>query len=667
MANEIRVTVKALDDTKKVLDEVKARAAGLKDPTVKVRADAEHALDALDLVELRAREVDALSPTVSVSAETTTAETELEIIKHEADRVDRSHPVIEVGANITGALARIAALGGAIASVGAAALGAGAGLGAGAVVGGAGLAAGFAGIGDAITALGKAQDGSTASAKALTQAMKGLTPEAAGFARSVRGLLDGPLKDLQRAGQNAFLPGVQKGLDTLGGVLDRMKPLFVSFEKTFGTMIGDVIATAGQLAGPLLAMGDTVLKALDPGKAGLAGFVKSFQDMVFKITSGGSLKTAMQGIGQIVGAVFKALPGLIQTSLDVMAKLGPALAPLVGPLVSIAASLAEAFAPVIVAAAQALVDPLQKFADWATKNKDPMNAMALAVGALAVAFTALDWPVALVVGALAAVAVGFKYAYDHSRPFREGVDKVADVIRTQVWPWLKHLGVIISNQVVPAFKSAWKSITSQVTPALEHLRGELARHKPELQTLWGWVKKFGEIWATVQGNLNGRIVQGLGKFIGWWGRNFINGLSLAVDVISTIIRGLETIMRMRQDVTGVASHIASSVVNAPRGGAVGGGGIPVPRQARATGGVVGGWTLVGEHGPELLRAPHGSNVYSNPDTMRMLSGQGGGGGGRMELVIQSGGSRLDDLIVELLRYVARTKPGLIPHLAAGGA
>jgi len=41
----------------------------------------------------------------------------------------------------------------------------------------------------------------------------------------------------------------------------------------------------------------------------------------------------------------------------------------------------------------------------------------------------------------------------------------------------------------------------------------------------------------------------------------------------------------------------------------------------ATGGLRSGWTMVGEHEPELVRLPFGSRVYSGPDTRRMMAQQ----------------------------------------------
>lgn len=76
----------------------------------------------------------------------------------------------------------------------------------------------------------------------------------------------------------------------------------------------------------------------------------------------------------------------------------------------------------------------------------------------------------------------------------------------------------------------------------------------------------------------------------------------------------------------------------------------------AASGMIGsGTTMVGEYGPELVDLPPGTRVHSNPDTERMLASARGGGGGATTLIVQSGGSRLDDFLVEILRNAVRVK------------
>ncbi|WP_051797718.1 hypothetical protein [Streptomyces sp. NRRL S-337] len=88
-------------------------------------------------------------------------------------------------------------------------------------------------------------------------------------------------------------------------------------------------------------------------------------------------------------------------------------------------------------------------------------------------------------------------------------------------------------------------------------------------------------------------------------------------------------------------------------------------RGRATGGIIGAagggprsaWTLVGEQGPEIADLPFGTRVRSNADTRRMLSGGAASGGGTVVLELHSGGARLDDLLVEILRKAVRIRGG----------
>lgn len=77
----------------------------------------------------------------------------------------------------------------------------------------------------------------------------------------------------------------------------------------------------------------------------------------------------------------------------------------------------------------------------------------------------------------------------------------------------------------------------------------------------------------------------------------------------------------------------------------------------ASGGARGSWTMVGEHGPELLNLPFGSMVKSNPDTMRML-GAGSASAGPMILVIDIGGRRLGELLIDPIAREVRALGGV---------
>jgi hypothetical protein len=67
--------------------------------------------------------------------------------------------------------------------------------------------------------------------------------------------------------------------------------------------------------------------------------------------------------------------------------------------------------------------------------------------------------------------------------------------------------------------------------------------------------------------------------------------------------------------------------------------------------------LVGEQGPELVNLPVGSKVTPAGQTRAQLEHAAGGGGGRLVLEVRSGGSRMDDLLVEIMRKAIRARGG----------
>lgn len=91
---------------------------------------------------------------------------------------------------------------------------------------------------------------------------------------------------------------------------------------------------------------------------------------------------------------------------------------------------------------------------------------------------------------------------------------------------------------------------------------------------------------------------------------------------------------------------------------------------KASGGVVGaasgatrsGLTMVGEYGPELLNLPPGTQVHSNPDTQRMMSPGGSGGGQLLVSVDASKANALWRAILEALRLEIRAQGGNVQQV-----
>lgn len=80
-------------------------------------------------------------------------------------------------------------------------------------------------------------------------------------------------------------------------------------------------------------------------------------------------------------------------------------------------------------------------------------------------------------------------------------------------------------------------------------------------------------------------------------------------------------------------------------------------QGKASGGIAGGWTLVGERGAELVRLPYGSSVAPHGQTQAMLSGGARPSAGPMHITLQIGSTTLGEIIIDPLRKAVRTRGG----------
>lgn len=75
----------------------------------------------------------------------------------------------------------------------------------------------------------------------------------------------------------------------------------------------------------------------------------------------------------------------------------------------------------------------------------------------------------------------------------------------------------------------------------------------------------------------------------------------------------------------------------------------------ATGGVHSGLRMVGEHGPELLSLPPGTRVHSNPDTERLMSGDGAVSGPVTINLLMADGQVLARAVLPSLQHINRTE------------
>lgn len=138
---------------------------------------------------------------------------------------------------------------------------------------------------------------------------------------------------------------------------------------------------------------------------------------------------------------------------------------------------------------------------------------------------------------------------------------------------------------------------------------------------------------------------------------------------STLIQALGAaksaaeIRDLRAQIAALTSKTVTVTTNYVTSGALGygRGGVPIGNAhggiaGAATGGNHGGLRWVGEAGPELVSLPPGSQVRTAGDSKRMAAGMGSKAS-RVELMISSGGSRLDELLVWVLRKAIAAEGG----------
>lgn len=296
--------------------------------------------------------------------------------------------------------------------------------------------------------------------------------------------------------------------------------------------------------------------------------------------------------------------------------------------------------------------------------------MAIAMQALNLSMLAN--PIVLVVAAVAALAVGLAVLWKKSQTAREIMsttfsllaDAVIGTIKTIVLAvhgmadaWLNSIKIIleavakIPGPTQDAAKKASQSFNDfkdSVDGTFDGIEGKLddyqksVRDLPKKIKLEGDEKDLAAKLRTAQAQL-----KKLPK-------------SKRTVVLTDIISAERNIARVRAKLRGIADRYVNVFVSEVQrdaawasghayGGIIG----------AAAGGARGGLVQVGEHGRELVRLPYGSTVMNNGATENYLQNGGGeaGGGGRQVIEIRSGGSKLDDLLVEILRKSVRSKGG----------
>jgi hypothetical protein len=300
-----------------------------------------------------------------------------------------------------------------------------------------------------------------------------------------------------------------------------------------------------------------------------------------------------------------------------------------------------------------------------------------------VALGPLAVPVVILATAVAFLAGGFVLLYTKSQDVRDLVADLGRTIQEKVIPRLQEFWTWLEQHVTPALERAGREAVPIIRDALKELRDSWHENKEAIKELMDRLQplaefiiregipaftKFAAEGLTVYieairqtiialGYLNGAIDTTIGiahaigaafSAVADWITNRWNDLVGFIGGIPGAIAGALSGMwnSVFDQTNGVVGWLAGQVSNilgiiGRVSGALGGMQNTVGKMTNlssgfgrnfgfAHGGVVGsafsggvrsGFTMVGEHGPELVRLPAGTSVSSNPDTERRMGGR----------------------------------------------
>lgn len=332
------------------------------------------------------------------------------------------------------------------------------------------------------------------SQQKLDEAMAKLGPHAQDFARTLHAFTSGPLSELQHAGQEAFLPGVEAGIKGLEPVMKDIEPQFEAFSGMLGDGIGKIIDTAGGLAKPFMDFSVEGLKGLEPLGPALEKFQGKLGNVLEEFAKSGDAEDMMNGLADVLGEVLNLLPDMIEEGRELGKVLGPSLGrlldavldtfhkmgPTVEDLTGVIAGLADGLASILDALSP---EDLRLLVEGALGLVAAYKAWTIAQVALNFAMDAN--PIGLIITAVAALAVGFAYAWEHSEKFRDIVTGAMDKVRGAIG-WVKDAGGAAADWI----SAKWHAFTDW------------------LGTVPGWLGNLGS-------NMGKFLVNGLISGLNW--------------------------------------------------------------------------------------------------------------------------------------------------------
>lgn len=193
----------------------------------------------------------------------------------------------------------------------------------------------------------------------------------------------------------------------------------------------------------------------------------------------------------------------------------------------------------------------------------------------------------------------------------EGVKDV-QAVWIAVWPYLQQILEGVWGMIKGIVEIGWSLVTGIINVGLDLLSGNW-------QQAWSDIKDmFSGIWKGIEDFLNGEMqtLQGILSGVGAFVDHFL--IQPFRDALGTI--------------GGIFGNIGKLISDTTTGnfGAIPGDlhSLHIPGFASGTPSAPGGWSLLGERGPELAYVPRGTQIFPASQTQQMLSGGSSSGAGQ---------------------------------------
>lgn len=171
------------------------------------------------------------------------------------------------------------------------------------------------------------------------------------------------------------------------------------------------------------------------------------------------------------------------------------------------------------------------------------------------------------------------------------------------------------------------SIVEAVFPAIASVMSMVGEKIVAVYTMLGSHSQLFQGIIETMGPIISGVISGLGVVIGGAFDVIIAAVDLCLSAFEKAFPAIEAVVKavwsvIEPIINGIGkgiSAVAGAVKNVA--GFIGGSKGSVGANATGTSYWRGGYTTVGEHGPELINLPAGSKVHSNSDTQKMLGGK----------------------------------------------